>query len=246
MTTRSPKAARWQSSAVALFLIAGVATPTAAATITWDPVMTQTGNPTDVSTLGAYFDSAVFWGNDVVVNGVTFNRNITGSGNVGFHNGSNITYNNVHASFHFGVVPPGYGYTELVQMGAYGPNASAHVTIGGLTVGHTYQVQLFSQFWDTQYEQQYSGDNVVFSDTALLGLNPVPGSMLLGTFVADSMTQNIHIAALSANPSDIFPNMQVRSLTEVSEVPEPSTLLLVGGGLVLSIARWRRRHSRNH
>ncbi|HSI34893.1 MAG: hypothetical protein ACAI43_21490 [Phycisphaerae bacterium] len=191
---------------VALSLTAGLtllASPiTEAATISWSSATTIAGD-TDVSTAGSLV-AAFNFGNTGVgtttVNGVQFDPfviiNNSPSATVG-----NYTYaanspallgssNLIGGGATFAALTPSYKALLGTGGGGFGGDAGDVLTLGGLTVGQTYQ---FQWWWSASINGQ-----VVVNTTATAGnaitLNATAGGIgeyAIGTFVADAATQTI-------------------------------------------------------
>jgi hypothetical protein len=216
-------------------LVGLLATAANAAQIAWQPVQNIAG-ASDVSTAGTYFGSWAPANVSLAVNGVTFQANDLPSFTIdswfqGNYNGfgspntSDANYNTLLSSAHFSSDGTGGSFSW-----------------DGLTVGHTYQVQLWTEDtrnigkrrWENIYEVNYgdSGTSGALNFPAD-GTSPV-GQFDLGTFVADASTQRIafetwcNVGGGQCAQVNLF---QVRDLTDV---PEPSSLaLLLAGGLGL-------------
>lgn len=212
-----------------------------AAPISWSAVQTVTGNVTDVITTGTFVDSASagLANTDLTVNGVRFNRDTTTtSGITSFSNGSNITVNlngGGTSAATGGTAPSGWdaSYRDLLY-GAAISTQSMTISIGGLTVGSQYMVQIFETYWNANWPTSFS-DGTNSSGYLNLGAGATAPQYVIGTFTADSATEAIYTTA--ANTWSIFSSMQVRSLDAPPTVPEPGTLLLLGAAI--AAGRWR-------
>ncbi len=128
-------------------------------------------------------------------------------------------------------------YKDLLKWGAYSFDANnLTLTLGGLTIGKQY---LF-QFWvdDSRGVVGNRQETLVAGNTSgSLSFNNLladggVGQYVIGTFTANSTSQAITINSTTAQANAF----QLRDIT----VPEPSTLLLFGGGcLVMGCVRRR-------
>jgi hypothetical protein len=217
-----------------------------AQSILWGSPQTITG-ASDVVTAGTLFGS---WAPDDAssssypVNGVTFSPNsLPSSSTTGFNAGFN------------GFGSPGTAstnYNALLQSAEYGANTPtttnivATITWGGMTAGHTYELQLWVEDLRGSARYEYlTGGTTYGVDTSSALTYQVGGvgngQYITGTFVAGSGTITIGLSPGSSdnNASAQFNLLQVRDL---SAVPEPGTLALAGiGGLGLLLKGIRRR-----
>lgn len=245
-----------------------------AATISWSAFNISAGNGTaDVSLDGTLVDARNGASSDVVVNGVTF-LSVTNSGNL-----FDSLFNNDNISGRRGTNPTnaaGSNYASFLQVGqrsgrlgfGVAPRIEptevwATVNLSGLTVGNTYQIQIWVS--DTNLVLGNAGNTglllgngaagapVFGTDTMLLhevqdGPNTstygTGGQYGIGTFVADASTQSFNVRGYNnllttptANNSDHFSNGY--QLRDLGVIPEPSTALLGGLGL-LALLRRRR------
>lgn len=162
-------------------LISGaLETPSDLGTMVWEPVGKFDNTPSQVSTVGTHHSAVRFASSDLVVNGVTFSRHL---GNGVFANNS-VVFTSSAAVASGGSGGSG-NYGALVSSGGFhGHTAAGEISIGGLTAGKLYQVQLFMPFWDSLWPTQFvwQGAASVVLQCGAAG-NPNP-DILTGTFRA--------------------------------------------------------------
>ena len=180
-----------------------------AAPVTWGPV-TNVSGPSDVLTNGTYVDSATCRAADLTVNGIPFNRyagdgaavtpsTILGSGNYDLHfaNGSNIIMAfdkgpRANGAASFG--PRNTDYDKLLSATDYSGANNRVLSLGGLTVGRSYQVQIWSAYYEGgPYGFSIAGNSFTMNTTA--------AQFVVGTFTADAVRQDLSI---TTNPSYTF------------------------------------------
>lgn len=225
-----------------------------AASITWQAPIDETGSALDVVTLGTFFDSIVAQPVSRTVNGVTFNGLDSFSAGVAtYQNGSLMeVYGAANPSyFTSGVasLPGGWdpSYALLVhdtQRANSGGGDGGEIRVNGLSVGDDYMVQIFMPFWDANWQTRFS-DGVNASallNAAVNGGATVP-QYVIGTFTADAASQSIFYSGPCCET--LFSAVQVRSMEETPQVPEPTSLMLLGSGAAaLAYVRRRQRSPR--
>lgn len=236
----------------------GFCAPVGAATITWEPVTTING-ASDVSTAGTTYSAVNFGGAGapaVTVNGVTFqpltvNDFITSSithGTVTLTETETVLFGNNGS----GGSPTGAfaamadsNYKTLLSSEINGVVIfSLQLTTSGLTVGQSYQVQLWCNYSSTANTNKVAitGGPILDDNTtdAIGGL----GQFVTGTFVADGPSQMIEMQGV---PGTVLENTEFGPITvplinafRIAAVPEPATLAM----LLTAAAAWRLRRSR--
>lgn len=133
-------------------------------------------------------------------------------------------------------------YQTMLTGAWYGSSAgTSTISLSGLTLGQEYEVQIwvadYRQWPDTNFarSETLSAGNISSPLTYLQVISGVnqgsaSGSYILGTFTADSTSQTIGFTSASSSQLNAF---QLRA------IPEPSTALLGGLGM-LALLRRRR------
>ena len=168
-----------------------ILTPVSPSTYTGTGGGIQWGAPTNITTdsdvlaNGTYFDAALApaganGGSPLTVNGVAFNIIANGNVNVVDPSGD-ITLTSTRNPFTGGNSPSGSAaYNTLVAHTEYAQNATQTVTLNHLTVGHTYQIQVWSAaIAGANYLTNMNAANTVT-------LSAKTGQYTVGTFTAAS------------------------------------------------------------
>jgi hypothetical protein len=209
-----------------------------ASTITWQSPVDETGNASDIVTVGTLVGAATS-GVSTTVNGVLFQGLSGFAGGVTSYGTSGISVNGLSTSYaSFGSAPGGWdsSYAVLVGGGGYnGSSGSTTLILSGLTAGDTYQVQIFESFWNTNWATNFTGGANTSGNVNLTGGDGGAGSSsvpqyVLGTFTADDSTEDITLH--SPTSYLIFTAAQVRTADAVAVTPEPSSFALLGSGLL--------------
>jgi hypothetical protein len=259
----------------AVIIAVGLTTLTVpAATIDWGVGAQNITGDSDVSTAGTLVDAFGLSTADsaaaITVNGVTFAPYAFPALDYGTYSGqSSTSLGNYSFSENAGLLTAydnlGYGSGAISGLSsAYGSLLSSggsstyfttlSLTIGGLTVGQTYQFQ----WWDNNssfisspasgvppgYTTATAGNSIGLN--ANDGSNPGSlGQFAIGTFTADAVTQEIDF---DGNPGidDTLsgatdPLINAFQLREITPAPEPSTLALSAMGGLGSLLLFRRR-----
>ena len=131
---------------------------------------------------------------------------------------------------------PATEYEKLLNNSNYAGNGSGTITLGNLTNGRQYQVQVWGPQWNNSISDVFDGQVTIngynYSATKHT-------QYAVGTFTADANPQVINFVA--GDGGFAFAPTAV-SLRELTAVPEPGSLLalgcLIGSGALL---RSRRR-----
>jgi len=210
-----------------------------AASITWNTPAWETGNASDIITSGTFIDSAAWTRGNPVVNDVTFNGQTVfdSEGTLHFGNDSRITVTGILYPYYIArAYLPSWlntSYLNLVSGGAIqqsGSNPSTAINLGGLSVGQSYQVQVFEAFWNADFYTSFGGSAPLHSGVG--NSNP---EYVVGTFTADAATQAISLTGDSGYV--IFDAVQVRT----TSVPDSGTTAALLGTALLGLAALRRR-----
>jgi hypothetical protein len=238
-----------------------------AATITFQTAVTSISNTsvldtplsfTDAALVQAFnFGSAAGSGAQTVVTAQQTINFAAGTTSTGAPTGTNTTLFQVGVQGGVLLSPTTTGNTEfdnvLKSDGWHNTNTDATpivLQIGGLTIGQTYVVSIFSadgratsadrtqQYWDT-----FSGG--VFSGNSSDSFSENTNAAVLGTFTADATTQSIYVKA-----TDVVGNADTTisgfTLYSIAAVPEPRTCALAGIALFGALLVFRRRRMPAH
>ena len=120
------------------------------------------------------------------------------------------------------------------------PSAAMTLSITGLTINQTYQVELWANFSDLTFsppigETVSAGNSttLLYNTSATSGL----GQFVIGTFTATSTTQQIGLTPI-ANP--VYVDALLNAV-EVRAIPEPPIpgMMLSGAACLLAVMRFR-------
>jgi len=215
---------------------------------------TNISTDTDVLTNGTYFDAALLdtnfalgagavsspgVSNFLTVNGVSFNT--IGGQNVGSDPSGDISINSGRNPFTGANSPSGSAsYNTLVTHAEYSQNSTQTISLAHLTIGDTYQVEVWSSAkGQPAFVTDLNGANTV-------SLSSTTGQYAVGTFTAAASTFSFTSVndATSVNGVDMLNAISLRDIT--AAVPEPSTYaLLFAGLLTLGFVQSRRLKSQS-
>src|ERR1700722_20522358 len=207
--------------------------------ISWQTPMTITTSGTsDVNTQGIYFGSWAPHGSTLTVNGVTFQAfsdlpglsstfdNSTGPGSYASPNPLDANYN------------------TLLTAGAFGNNDAPYsFNWDGMTPGDTYLVELWvndgRNSTVNQRTETFTGGANTSAFLDYGSGNSGPGQFITSTFLADSSgAETITLTPGAAFPS---PQLNLFEVRDITSVPEPSTLAMLGSGVLTLVYCIRRK-----
>ena len=232
--------------ATAVVAVLAAAQMAQAADITWGAPQDITGNLSDFDTSGNFLYG---------YSGDSLDRMVTG---VGLFASAGLLPNGVYnadSNGNFATVYPGADaeYDDLIQNATWGnnPTAPAPISLGGLTAGNLYSLQLWASDarnccsggiasgWEKTYGDG-NGNNVTITAGNLNGGNPTAlPQYVIGTFMADGPSQTLEFPDIGAGNS----HPQYNALMVRDAIPEPSSVALALTGL-LSLAGCMRRRRR--
>lgn len=213
-----------------------------AQTIVWGSAHNMVSDSDVVANVGTLFDAGTVHGSNLTVNGVNFNGLTTTSlppdpyqAFLSTDGKISIAMDNSYGAIGAGNFSGGStSYGQLVDTTAYSFYLNDKVTLSGLTVGDTYQVQVWSYYAGTT-----ANDTTTLTGTTPVALSPLTGQYAIGTFTASSTTETFE-GVFSATGNDFINAIAVFDTTAT---PEPSTIALFAVavmGLILQLGRKRR------
>ncbi len=220
--------------------VIGLTTAYSQAAITWGTAQAITTEIDDVSTNGVLHaavnaasvdlvDGGGVPNPDITLNGVVFESgNINDATNIST---TSFTQNN-DANLNVGNIGDTTNYqTFLGDIDFAASGGTATIDIENLVIGNQYEIQI----WYVDNRGGANGDRV--TTISSVGGNSVDlnDQFAIGTFTADTLIQSFDVVTAGASAN--LTGFQVRDL---GAVPEPSSTLLSGVGLLALLARRRR------
>lgn len=227
-------------------LLAAISGPAFAATITFGTPNNISGN-LDVSTTGSFL-YAYHFTQAVTVNEVPFAAfpitNFTPSATTASQTITSADGNLFSANWFGSASAPFANLTAEYKALLESQVTNVFVTpitltLGGLTVGQEYQIQLWlnASLDGTGQSVSYSAGNSVILSRNTTGLTGGLGQHVTGTFIADSQDQILTIQSAGGAPA--LNAYQIRS------IPEPSAALLTLLSTAALLRRTRPKEGRN-
>jgi hypothetical protein len=202
--------------------------------IAWGPATVITGD-SDLATNGVYFDAFIpLSPSSLSADGITFNAPtaVDSDGTISYvvTSGGDTRYDN--NSLFTGGSP---AFNAVMNAGGtfeFGDTGAGTVTISGLTLGHTYQVQIFDYAGDgdTGYTT-FSGSTPVTLNT--IGSGAQGGSFTTGTFTATNADETFNWTGGGGSSYTVFGAISVLDITVVVDVL-PSLAVFQGDTVTLT------------
>ena len=232
--------------------------PANAASITWGAPTSISGGG-DVSLTGTLFDAANNGGTGVpstTVSGVTFAPFVTNGSGLAFADTSgkmtlSVSTGSINGGSNFGNINPPFSnlspasYQTLLSSASASFNTlSMTLTINTLTIGNTYQVELWANFSDLAVgasETVSAGNSTTLQYNATNQAGGV-GQFVIGTFTADAASEAIRLTE-NFNPAYASALLNAVEVRTIAAVPEPSIpgLMISGAACLLAVRRFCSR-----
>lgn len=247
----TPRISLFSGIVAAAFLAASSSTAFAWAegsVITWGSPTNISGD-TNVSTSGTLVAAFNMNGPAATVNGVTFaswtftsNTTSTTLGNFTFSESSHIlAYSGLGAGS-----PPfsnlSSGYQSLLSTAiSSDDNNTLTLTMSGLTVGHQYVFEFWVNGSNTagtdNFRTTATAPNSVSLDDNTTNAIGGTGQFVIGTFTCGDPTEVISFTGTDTTQA---PTVNAFQLRDITAVPEPSTLALLGVGAGIAVFRRKK------
>ncbi len=198
----------------------------AQAVIAWG-APTAVATPADIVTTGTFHAAGSGFNADRTVGGVTFQTAPT-----------LITYGGNRIGYTPGTFSSGTAaYNDIMNRGYFtAVGGSANVTLGGLTIGDQYRVQVWIPAWDANFATRLSGTSSVD-----MGNSITFPTYVIGTFTAAATSEFFSYQGYGGATRGLVGAVSVYN---VSAIPEPSVYAALAGAAVLAAAMARRRRVR--
>jgi hypothetical protein len=232
---------------LAAALLLGGVPQAKAGMITWGSIANATGNANDVVTSGTVVSSYTAYSSNLTLNGVTFDS----------PSNSTISLSSAAGGISslFSYAPVGWNstYRQLLNQGYQGGESGVTIALTGLTPGQLYEVQIWTPFWDHNWQTEFDGVSAAGNDSSgFLNLgqsysNDPVSQYVTGTFTASGTTETIY--AIGQNVSGTYlPTVAALDVQAVSvAAPAPSSLVLFGAATItLGGYGWRRQRLALH
>ncbi len=208
---------------LAAMFLAAASGLSAQAVITWG-TPTAVATPADIVTTGTFHAVGSGFNADRTVGGVTFQTAPT-----------LITYGGNRIGYTPGTFSSGTAaYNDIMNRGYFtAVGGSANVTLGGLTIGDQYRVQVWIPAWDANFATRLSGTTSVD-----MGNTITFPTYVIGTFTAAATSEFFSYQGYGGAARGLVGAVSVYN---VSAIPEPSVYAAMAGAAVLAAALWRRR-----
>jgi hypothetical protein len=203
------------------------------AVMTW-ATASNLSDPNDVSIHGTLVWAYSFGSSEnAVVNGVTFAGESNPAGNADVTTDLTLSYTGYGNSLGtFSTLPA--EYQSILASGAYRDAERATLTLGGLSLGSTYEVQFWINDSRNRVDMESKPRTATISDTSIVvdyntagaSTNDGLGQFLIGTFTANASTVDIGLSTQAPQLNAI----QLRLISEPASVVDSLRVAISGEG----------------